>query len=67
MLAKLFIGILFIIAEISLGVYSLLFSESLLARFLFFMLSAVLICFAVIKMSSKILPFEENEAFKEEK
>ena len=39
MFAKFFIFILFIAAEITLGIYSLAISESLLARFLFFILS----------------------------
>ncbi|MDR6300149.1 hypothetical protein ACFFGL_07260 [Mesonia maritima] len=61
MLIKLFVFALFIIAEIGLGIYSLLLSESLLARFFFFILSAIIVCIVVIKFGHKLLPFEENE------
>ncbi|HIB38219.1 hypothetical protein [Mesonia sp.] len=60
MLAKFFIFILFIVAEIALGVYSLAISESLLARFLFFILSAIIVCAAVVKLSNKLLPDDDR-------
>jgi len=61
MFLKLFVFALFIIAEIGLGIYSLLLSESLLARFLFFILTSIIICMIVINFGHKLLPFEENE------
>ncbi|SHI88786.1 hypothetical protein SAMN04488096_105252 [Mesonia phycicola] len=59
MIAKLAIFLIFIIAEISLGIYSLAISESLFAKFLFFTLSAFIICLLVIKLSSTLLPDDD--------
>ena len=61
MFLKLFVFILFIIAEIGLGIYSLILSESLIARFIFFILTAIIVCMIVINFGHKVLPFEENE------
>jgi len=60
MLAKVTFFILFIIAEISLGIYSLVISEGLLARFLFFVLSAFIVCAVVIKLSNRLLPDDDR-------
>ncbi len=60
MFAKFFIFILFIAAEITLGIYSLAISESLLARFLFFILSAFIVCALVIKISNRLLPDDDR-------
>jgi len=43
-----------------LGIYSLAISESLLARFLFFILSAFIVCALVIKISNKLLPDDDR-------
>ncbi|MBW2962465.1 hypothetical protein [Mesonia aestuariivivens] len=60
MIAKFLLFSLFIIAEITLGIYSLAISESLLARFLFFILSAFIVCTIVIKISNKLLPEDDK-------
>jgi len=60
MFAKITFFILFLIAEISLGIYSLMISEGLLGRFLFFVLSAFIICALVIKLSSQLLPDDDR-------
>ncbi|TQD39861.1 hypothetical protein FKR84_03655 [Haloflavibacter putidus] len=60
MLLKFSFILLFLFAEIALGIYSMLYSDNLLAKFLFFILSAILICIAVIKGVNKILPSEEK-------
>jgi membrane protein implicated in regulation of membrane protease activity len=64
MFAKFFIFILFIAAEITLGIYSLAISESLLARFLFFILSAFIVCALVIKISNRLLPDDDRRGKK---
>ena len=64
MIAKFFTLVLFISAEIALGIYSLAISESLLARFLFFILSAIIVCAAVVKLSNKLLPDDDRRSKK---
>lgn len=52
------IGILAI--EIFLAVYSLVLSDSLLVKFLFFAFSALIIAFAVTKITNKLLPSDKD-------
>ena len=52
------IGILAI--EIFLGVYSLVLTDSLLVKFLFFAFSAVIVAFAVTKITNKLLPSDKD-------
>tara|TARA_R100000935_G_C2759282_1_gene132950 strand:- start:447 stop:653 length:207 start_codon:yes stop_codon:yes gene_type:complete len=52
------IGILAI--EIFLAVYSLALSDSLLVKFLFFAFSALIIAFAVTKITNKLLPSDKD-------
>lgn len=52
------IGILAI--EIFLAFYSLVLTDSLLVKFLFFAFSAVIIAFAVTKITNKILPSDKD-------
>ncbi|QED38116.1 hypothetical protein FK178_10445 [Antarcticibacterium arcticum] len=52
------IGILAI--EIFLAVYSLALSDSLLVKFLFFAFSAMIIAFAVTKVTNKLLPSDKD-------
>lgn len=47
---------MFIVMEIFLGFYSLVITESLLIKFLFFVFTAGIIAFAVLKTINKILP-----------
>ncbi len=52
------IGILAI--EIFLAFYSLVLSDSLLVKFLFFTFSAMIIAFAVTKITHKLLPSDKD-------
>lgn len=56
MFLKVGIKILFIITEIFLGFYSLVVSESLLVKFLFFVVTAAIIAFGILKTIDKVLP-----------
>jgi len=56
MFLKVGIKVLFIITEIFLGFYSLVISESLLIKFLFFAVTAAIIAFGILKTINKILP-----------
>ncbi len=60
MFAKFAFFLIFIIAEIALGVYSLAMSESLMAKFLFFLLSAIIVCALVVKLSNHLLPDDDR-------
>jgi membrane protein implicated in regulation of membrane protease activity len=46
--------------EIFLAIYSMVISDSLLVKFLFFAFSAVIIAFIVTKMTSKLLPSDKD-------
>ncbi|MCH4821967.1 hypothetical protein ML462_02175 [Gramella lutea] len=56
MILKVGIKVLFVIAEIFLGFYSLVVSESLLIKFLFFAFTAAIIAFGMLKTINRILP-----------
>ena len=60
MLFKLYIKILFIAIELFLGVYSLVVSDSLLVKFLFFSVTAVLIAFALTRVINRLLPIDKD-------
>lgn len=60
MFLKVGIKILFVITEVFLGFYSLVISESLLIKFIFFVLTAAIIAFGMLKSIKKILP-TDNE------
>lgn len=60
MLFKLSIKVLFIVTEIFLGFYSFVVSDSLLVKFTFFVLTAVIIAFMVTKMINKLLPADKD-------
>lgn len=60
MFAKFAFLLLFIIAEIALGIYSLAMSESLMAKFLFFLLSAIIVCALVMQLSNHLLPDDDR-------
>ena len=56
MFLKVGIKILFVITEVFLGFYSLVVSESLLVKFIFFALTALIIAFGMLKTINKFLP-----------
>ncbi|SFB69605.1 hypothetical protein INR75_01950 [Zunongwangia sp. SCSIO 43204] len=60
MILKLSIKILFIIAEIFLAFYSFAMSDSLLVKFIFFAFTAVIIAFALTKITNKFLPVDKD-------
>lgn len=60
MFLKLGIKILFVITEVFLGFYSLVVSESLLIKFIFFAFTAAIIAFGVLKTIHKILPADRS-------
>ncbi len=59
MILKVGIKVLFVITEVFLGFYSLLISESLLIKFLFFAVTAAIIAFGMLKTIHKILPTDK--------
>lgn len=60
MIFKLGLKIGFLVIEIFLGVYSLVLTDSLLVKFLFFAFTAVIIGFAVTKFTNKLLPSDKD-------
>ena len=60
MFFKVGIKVLFIAGEIFLGFYSLLMSDSLLVKFLFFAVTAIIVAFSVIKLVNKVLPVDKD-------
>jgi len=56
MIFKLAIKIVFLAIELFLGFYSLVMTDSLGMKFLFFVFTAFLIAFAITKFTHKILP-----------
>lgn len=71
MIFKIAIKIVFLALELFLGVYSLIMTDSLVMKFLFFVVSAVIISFLIMKFTSKLLPtdidsFPSDDIFSEE-
>ncbi|MDT0650475.1 hypothetical protein [Autumnicola edwardsiae] len=60
MLFKLSVKILFIAVELFLGIYSMVLSDSLLVKFIFFAVTAVMIAFIVTKLIDKLLPADKD-------
>lgn len=60
MFLKFGLKILFLAAEIFLGFYSLLVSDSLLMKFLFFVFTAGIIAFIMIKLINKVMPEDKD-------
>lgn len=56
MIFKLAIKIVFLAIELFLGFYSLIMTDNLWVKFLFFAFSAVLVAFAITKFTAKLLP-----------
>ncbi|MCB7482366.1 hypothetical protein [Christiangramia sediminis] len=59
MFLKVGVKVLFVVMEVFLGFYSLVISESLLIKFLFFAVTAAIIAFAMLKTINKILPTDK--------
>lgn len=60
MIFKLAVKIGILALEIFLAVYSLVLTDSLLVKFLFFAFSAIIIAFIVTKISNKLLPSDKD-------
>ncbi len=60
MIFKFSVKILFIAAEIFLAFYSMAFSDSLLVKFLFFAVTALIVAFGITKLISRLLPLEKD-------
>ncbi len=56
MIFKVAIKILFLALELFLGIYSLIMTDSLMMKFLFFVVTAVIIAFLILKFTNKLLP-----------
>ena len=48
--------VLFVMVELFLGFYSLVISESLLVKFIFFVVTAAIVAFGILKTIDKVLP-----------
>lgn len=60
MLFKLFLKIGILAIELFLAFYSLIITDSLLVKFLFFVFSAVIIAFAVTRVTKLLLPQDKD-------
>lgn len=60
MFFKVGIKIVFVVTEIFLGFYSLIISDSLLLKFIFFAVTAAIIAFGMLKTLSKVLPADKD-------
>ncbi len=47
---------MFLVTELFLGFYSFIMTDNLWVKFMFFTFSAVLVAFAILKFTAKILP-----------
>lgn len=60
MFFKVGIKIVFVVTEIFLGFYSLIISDSLLLKFIFFAVTAAIIAFGMLKTLNKVLPADKD-------
>ncbi|MDQ7916976.1 hypothetical protein RBU60_05260 [Mesonia sp. MT50] len=60
MIIKLFLAAFFLIVEIALGIYSFLHTDSLMIKFIFFLLTTLIVCILIIQATNIVLPSEEN-------
>lgn len=60
MFFKIGIKVVIVAVEIFLGFYSLMMSDSLLLKFIFFAVTAMIIAFAMVKLINKILPTDKD-------
>jgi len=56
MFLKVGVKVLFVMVELFLGFYSLVISESLLVKFIFFVVTATIVAFGILKTIDKVLP-----------
>ncbi|WP_026914119.1 hypothetical protein [Christiangramia portivictoriae] len=56
MFLKVGVKVLFVMVELFLGFYSLVISESLLVKFIFFVVTAAIVAFGILKTINKVLP-----------
>ena len=56
MFLKVGVKVLFVMVELFLGFYSLVISESLLVKFIFFVVTAAIVAFGILKTIDKVLP-----------
>ena len=60
MLLKLGIQLAILGTEVILGIYSLILSDSLLVKFIFFVFSAAIIAFLITRITNKLLPSDQD-------
>lgn len=60
MTKRILIIAILLVAEISLGYYSLFYNGSLFSKFLFFVLNAAIVSFLIINGMQYIIPSEED-------
>ena len=61
MILKLIFLAFFLIAEIALGIYSFLHTDSLLVKFLFFLLTTLIVCILIMQATKIALPVDEEQ------
>lgn len=66
MLFKLSVKIIFVVVEIFLAFYSMAVSDSLLVKFLFFAVTALIVAFGISKLINKLLPLDKDYITSEE-
>jgi len=60
MFLKVGVKVLFVMVELFLGFYSLVISESLLIKFVFFVVTAAITAFGILKTVNKVLPINAD-------
>jgi len=60
MFLKVGVKVLFVMVELFLGFYSLVISESLLIKFIFFVVTAAITAFGILKTVNKVLPINAD-------
>lgn len=60
MLFKLSVKIIFVVVEVFLAFYSMAVSDSLLVKFLFFAVTALIVAFGITKLINKLLPLDKD-------
>ena len=61
MIVKLIFLAFFLIAEIALGIYSFLHTDSLMIKFIFFLFTTLIVCVVIIQATKINLPLEVEE------
>jgi len=60
MIIKLIFLAFFLVAEIALGIYSFLHTDSLLIKFIFFLFTTLIVCILIIQATNIALPPDEE-------